>query len=149
MLELHTAAHSLPLHNWIFCTIIWGKAVIPSDKEQKRLTNAAMSHTSMSTRHISTRVFLGVALKVFQKILKATYICFLVILVKYVLPLVQTLHDKGQVLLLKKDKDISDCWVITNIAAMLETVVGSIFAPRDFPQHIAAGSWNCAKVQNK
>ena len=56
------------------------------------------------------------------------------------LPLVQTLHDKGQVLLLKKDEDISDCWVITNIAAMLETVVGSIFAPRDFPQHIAAGS---------
>ena len=56
------------------------------------------------------------------------------------LPLVQTLHDKGQVLLLKKDKDISDCWVITNIAAMLETVVGSIFAPRDFPQHIAPGS---------
>ena len=56
------------------------------------------------------------------------------------LPLVQTLHDKGQVILLKNDKDISDCWVITNIAAMLETVVGSIFAPRDFPQHIAAGS---------
>ena len=56
------------------------------------------------------------------------------------LPLVQTLHDKGQVILLKNDKDISNCWVITNIAAMLETVVGSIFAPRDFPQHIAAGS---------
>ena len=56
------------------------------------------------------------------------------------LPLVQTLHDKGQVILLKNDKDISDCWVITNIAAMLEIVVGSIFAPCDFPQHIAAGS---------
>ena len=56
------------------------------------------------------------------------------------LPLVQTLHDKGQVILLKNNKDISDCWIITNIAAMLETVVGSIFAPRDFPQHIAPGS---------
>ena len=56
------------------------------------------------------------------------------------LPLFQTLHDKGQVLLLKNDQDIGDSWVITNIAAMLETVVGSIFAPRDFPQHIAPGS---------
>ena len=56
------------------------------------------------------------------------------------LPLVQTLHDKGQVILLKNDQDISDCWVITNIAAMLETVIGSIFAPRNFPQHIAPGS---------
>ena len=56
------------------------------------------------------------------------------------LPLFQTLHDKGQVLLLKNNQNISDTWVITNIAAMLETVVGSIFAPRDFPQHIAPGS---------
>ena len=56
------------------------------------------------------------------------------------LPLFQTLHDKGQVLLLKNDHDISDSSVITNIAAMLETVVGSIFVPRDFPQHIAPGS---------
>ena len=56
------------------------------------------------------------------------------------LSLFQTLHDKGQVLLLKNDEDIGDSWIITNIAAMLETVVGSIFAPRDFPQHIAPGS---------
>ena len=56
------------------------------------------------------------------------------------LPLFQTLHDKGQVLLLKNDQNISNSWIITNIAAMLETVVGSIFAPRDFPQHIAPGS---------
>ena len=56
------------------------------------------------------------------------------------LPLFQTLHDKGQVLLLKNDQDIGNSWVITNIAAMLETVVGSIFAPCDFPQHIAPGS---------
>ena len=56
------------------------------------------------------------------------------------LPLIQTLHDKGQVLLLKNDQDIGDSWVITNIVTMLETVVGSIFAPRDFPQHIAPGS---------
>ena len=56
------------------------------------------------------------------------------------LPLFQTLHDKGQVLLLKNDQDIGDSWVITNIGALLETVVGSIFAPRDFPQHIAPGS---------
>ena len=64
------------------------------------------------------------ALTTFLKILKAT----------------QTLHDKGQVLLLKNDQDISNSWVITNIAVLLETVVGSIFAPRDFPQHIAPGS---------
>ena len=56
------------------------------------------------------------------------------------LPLVQTLHDKGQVLLFKNDQNISNSWVITNITAMLETVVGSIFAPRGFPQHIAPGS---------
>ena len=56
------------------------------------------------------------------------------------LPLFQTLHDKGQVILLKNDHDISDSWVITNIGTLLETVVGSIFAPRDFPQHIAPGS---------
>ena len=56
------------------------------------------------------------------------------------LSLFETLHDKGQVLLLKNDQNISNSWVITNIAAMLETVVGSIFAPRDFPQHIAPGS---------
>ena len=56
------------------------------------------------------------------------------------LPLFQTLHDKGQVLLLKNDQEIIKSWVIINIAAMFETVVGSIFAPRDFPQHIATGS---------
>ena len=56
------------------------------------------------------------------------------------LPLFQTLHDKGQVVLLENDQEISDSWVITNVAALLETVVGSIFAPRNFPQHIAPGS---------
>ena len=56
------------------------------------------------------------------------------------LPLFQTLHDKGQVLLLKNNQDIGDSWVITNIGALLETVVRSIFVPRDFPQHIALGS---------
>ena len=56
------------------------------------------------------------------------------------LPLFQTLHDKGQILLLKNNQEIPDSWIITNIPAILETVVGSIFAPRDFPQHIAPGS---------
>ena len=56
------------------------------------------------------------------------------------LPLFQTLHDKGQVILLRNKHILSNSWVITNIATMLETVVGSIFAPRDFPQHIAPGS---------
>ena len=56
------------------------------------------------------------------------------------LPLLQTLHDKGQIILLKNDQEICDSWVITNISVILETVVGSIFAPRDFPQHIAPGS---------
>ena len=56
------------------------------------------------------------------------------------LPLVQTLHDKGQVILLKNDQDISNSWVITNIAVMLKTVIGSIFTPRNFPQHMAPGS---------
>ena len=56
------------------------------------------------------------------------------------LPLLQTLHDKGQILLLRNKYIPGDSWVITNVAALLETVVGSIFAPRDFPQHIAPGS---------
>ena len=56
------------------------------------------------------------------------------------LPLLQTLHDKGQIILLKNDQEICDSWVVPNIAAILETVVGTIFAPRDFPQHIAPGS---------
>ena len=56
------------------------------------------------------------------------------------LPLFQTLHDRGQVILLKNNHILDNSWVITNIAAILETVVGSIFAPRDFPQHIAPGS---------
>ena len=56
------------------------------------------------------------------------------------LPLLQTLHDKGQIILLKNYQETCNSWVIPNIAALLETVVGSIFAPRDFPQHIAPGS---------
>ena len=56
------------------------------------------------------------------------------------LPLFQTLHDKGQVVLLENSQEVSDSWVITNIPALLETVVGSIFVPRNFPQHIAPGS---------
>ena len=56
------------------------------------------------------------------------------------LPLFQMLHDKGQVLLLKNKYILGDSWVITNIPALLETVVGSVFAPRDFSQHIAPGS---------
>ena len=56
------------------------------------------------------------------------------------LSLFQTLHEKAQILLLENHKDIGDSWVIINIPALLETVVGSIFAPRDFPQHISPGS---------
>ena len=51
------------------------------------------------------------------------------------LPLLKTLHDKGQVLLLRNNQNLGKSWVITDIAAMLETVVGSIFAPHDFPTH--------------
>ena len=56
------------------------------------------------------------------------------------LPLLQTLHDKGQVILLRNKHVLDNSWIITNIAAILERVVGGIFAPRDFPQHIAPGS---------
>ena len=56
------------------------------------------------------------------------------------LPLFQILHDKGQIVLLRNDQNINESWIITNVAAILKTAVGSIFAPRDFPQHIAAGS---------
>ena len=56
------------------------------------------------------------------------------------LPLFQTLHDKGQVILLRNKHIPGNSWVITNIAALLETIIGSIFAPHDFPQHIASGS---------
>ena len=56
------------------------------------------------------------------------------------LPLFQTLHEKAQILLLPNHRDIGDSWVIIDIPALLETVVGSIFAPRDFPQHISPGS---------
>ena len=56
------------------------------------------------------------------------------------LPLFQTLHDKGQVLLLRNNQNPGNSWVITDIAAVLETVIGSIFAPHDFPTHISLGS---------
>ena len=56
------------------------------------------------------------------------------------LPLFQTLHDKGQVLLLRNNPNPGKSWVITDIAALLETVIGSIFAPPDFPTHISLGS---------
>ena len=56
------------------------------------------------------------------------------------LPLFQTLHDKGQVILLRKKHILDNSWIITNIPAILETVVGSIFAPCDFPRHIAPGT---------
>jgi len=56
------------------------------------------------------------------------------------LPLLQTLHEKAQILLLENHQDIGESWVITNIPVLLETVAGSIFAPRDFPQHISPGS---------
>ena len=56
------------------------------------------------------------------------------------LPLFQTLHDKGQLIFLQNAEKIQDSWVITNISTLFETVVGSIFAPRDFPQHISPGS---------
>ena len=56
------------------------------------------------------------------------------------LPLFQTLHDKGQVLLLRNKQNPDKSWVITDIAALLEKVIGSIFAPPDFPTHISLGS---------
>ena len=56
------------------------------------------------------------------------------------LPLFQTLHDKGQVLLLRNNQNPGKSWVITDIAAVLENVIGSIFAPRDFSAHISLGS---------
>ena len=56
------------------------------------------------------------------------------------LPLFQTLHDRGQILFLRNKHSLDNSWVITNITAILEIVVGSIFAPHDFPQHIAPGS---------
>ena len=67
---------------------------------------------------------------------------------KYLLPtdptelmrLFQTLHDKGQLIFLQNDGKSQDSWVITNISTLFETVVGSIFAPRKFPQHISPGS---------
>ena len=56
------------------------------------------------------------------------------------LPLFQTLHDKGQALLLKNYQNLGKSWVITDIAAVLERVIGSIFAPHDFPTHTSLGS---------
>ena len=56
------------------------------------------------------------------------------------LPLFQTLHDKGQVLLLRNNQNPGKSWVITDTAAVLENVIGSIFAPRDFSAHISLGS---------
>jgi len=56
------------------------------------------------------------------------------------LPLFQTLHDKGQVLLLTNNQNLGESWVITDIAAVLEKVIGSIFAPPTFPTHISQGS---------
>jgi len=56
------------------------------------------------------------------------------------LPLFQTLHDKGQVLLLRNNQNLGESWVITDITAVLEKVIGSIFAPPTFPTHISLGS---------
>ena len=56
------------------------------------------------------------------------------------LPLFQTLHEKGQVLLLRNKQNLGKSWVITDIAAVLNKVTGSIFAPHDFPTHTSLGS---------
>ena len=95
-------------------------------------------HKYVLKAYINTGIF-GCCLKKFAEDLEGN-LYLLPTNPSELLPLIQTLHDKGQVLFLKDDQDIGDSWVITNIAAMLETVVGSIFAPRDFPQHTAPGS---------
>ena len=56
------------------------------------------------------------------------------------LPLFQTLHDKSQVLLLRNSQNPGKSWVITDIGALLENIIGSIFSPHDFPTHISLGS---------
>ena len=54
--------------------------------------------------------------------------------------LFQTLHDKGQLLLLRNNHNPDKSWIITDISALLENVVGSIFAPKDFPTRVSLGS---------
>ena len=95
-------------------------------------------HKYVLKAYINTGIF-GCCLKKFSEDLEGN-LYLLPTNPSELLPLIQTLHNKGQVLFLKDDQDIGDSWVITNIAAMLEMVVGSIFAPREFPQHIAPGS---------
>ena len=52
------------------------------------------------------------------------------------LKLVKLLHDKGQVILLEDCKNPASSWVIDNVQLLLKTVVGTVFAPTDFKNHL-------------
>ena len=57
------------------------------------------------------------------------------------LPLFQVLHDRGQVVFLKNDRDLVYSWVITNITSLLETVVGSkLFSLHNIRRRCLQGS---------
>ena len=51
--------------------------------------------------------------------------------------LLQTLHDKAQIILLTNEQEPKDSWVITRIEVMFKEVVGTVFAPCDFPRYSA------------
>ena len=45
------------------------------------------------------------------------------------------LNDRGHVLFLKDEKNISESWIIINKAVLLSEVTGTIFAPHDFKEY--------------
>ena len=51
------------------------------------------------------------------------------------LPLLKALHDKGQLVLLENEKE-DHCWIICQKAIFLQKIVGKIFAPPGFKEHV-------------
>ena len=51
------------------------------------------------------------------------------------LPLLKTLHDKGQIILLENEKE-DKCWVVGQRAILLQRIVGKVFAPPGSKQHV-------------
>ena len=65
---------------------------------------------------------------------------------KDLLRLLQILHDKAQIVLLTNEQEPENSWVITRIEVMFKEVVGTVFAPHDFPQYNTLSPGNTGVV---
>ena len=123
MLTLHLA---ILFKARTFRVVIWRRAAISSKKRQIRLIITVMSYTNMSKRNSLTNMSKRNSLTwVFMVSLKTTHICSLALQLNCY-HCSKTLYGKGQVLFLRNKHILDNSWIITNIAAMLETVVESI-----------------------